>query len=114
MKSLNILCVSFFLGINIFLTTAWIWPVDASIQRHEELIRSEGIISKTADISYPKQLDSFYFNLGSLLIPVASFVFWWMIMKRESLLIPSWIIAFTWFVLILLTMVSGLSQEPQR
>ncbi len=114
MKTLNVLCVSFFLAINLFLTAVWIWPVDASIQRHEELIQGEGIISKTADLGYPKHLDAFYFYLGSLLIPVTSFVFWWLIVKRQSWLLPIWVIALAWFILVVSSTVGGLSQEPPQ
>ena len=37
---------------------------------------NEGIISKTNIAGYPKQLDGFYFNLASVLVPMGAWLFW--------------------------------------
>lgn len=69
------IAVSFAVGILFFVSIALAFGgfFSTHIQPQRD---SEGIISRTNIAGYPKQLDGFYFNLGSVLAPVGAWLFW--------------------------------------
>lgn len=76
--------VSFLAGILLFLTV--VLAFSGFVSSHmKPPPDTEGIISKTSIAGYPKYLDGFYFNLGSVLIPAGAWLFWLGLARKRKL-----------------------------
>jgi hypothetical protein len=81
------------LACNLFLAVAVLMPAPAGPAVNPE------IISKTTRSGYPKYLDAYYFNLASLVIPIAALLFWRFIVKKSNRsLIAFWGLAVIWLI----------------
>lgn len=99
MKNAAITLCSFILGINLFLTIVPFVPVDSLAQHYRAQIESEQIISKTDLQDSLKFLDSFFYNLASLVVPLGALFFWYFVLQKGK--IPMWIcwsVAVVWLL----------------
>jgi hypothetical protein len=94
--SVSRLICSFVFGINLFLSTVLILPVDYWNEKYQAQVEKEKLISKTAYTGYLKYLDTFYFNLASLIVPLAGFLAWRLRIREAIRMLPYWILAVGW------------------
>lgn len=98
-RQLKLLCC-FYWALNVFLSAVLFLPLSWMAPDVQEQIDREQIISKAIMEGYPKHLDSFYFNVATILIPLSAFLLWKFLFSRiENRRQPVfWAIAFLWMI----------------
>jgi len=93
--------LSFLLAVLLFLTLVITLIEPWAGKQPAPEVQNEGIISQTSQTGYPKYLDSLYYTIGSVVIPLSAFGFWQLFVRKWKWL-PMMAIACAWMAIAVL------------